>query len=79
MAGFGREIWLAGLGAVAVMDAEGAELFERLVERGKQVDARVSEDHPAAPPVTPYSMLLSHRSLPRSPSTLKGLNHGNLP
>jgi poly(hydroxyalkanoate) granule-associated protein len=40
LAGFGREIWLAGLGAVAVIDKEGAEVFERLVERGKAVDAR---------------------------------------
>jgi polyhydroxyalkanoate synthesis regulator phasin len=39
MAGFGRDIWLAGLGAVATMDEEGPEIFDRLVERGKHVEA----------------------------------------
>jgi polyhydroxyalkanoate synthesis regulator phasin len=39
MAGFGRDIWLAGLGAVATMDEDGTEIFDRLVERGKQLDA----------------------------------------
>jgi polyhydroxyalkanoate synthesis regulator phasin len=39
MAGFGRDIWLALLGAVATMDEEGTEISDRLVERGKQVEA----------------------------------------
>jgi polyhydroxyalkanoate synthesis regulator phasin len=39
MAGFGRDIWLAGLGAVATMDEEGTEVFDRLVEHGKHVEA----------------------------------------
>jgi poly(hydroxyalkanoate) granule-associated protein len=39
MVGFGRDIWLAGLGAVATMDEDGTEIFDRLVERGKQLDA----------------------------------------
>jgi polyhydroxyalkanoate synthesis regulator phasin len=38
MVGLGRDIWLAGLGAVATMDEEGTEIFDRLVERGKQVE-----------------------------------------
>jgi polyhydroxyalkanoate synthesis regulator phasin len=39
MAGFGRDIWLAGLGAVATMDEDGPEIFDRLIERGKQLEA----------------------------------------
>lgn len=31
----GREVWLAGLGALATMEEEGPKLFSRLVERGK--------------------------------------------
>jgi polyhydroxyalkanoate synthesis regulator phasin len=47
MAGFGREIWLAGLGTLATVDEEGKEVFDRMVERGKEVEshrrARLSE------------------------------------
>jgi len=31
----GRSLWLAGLGAVAEVEEEGRELFDRLVERGR--------------------------------------------
>jgi hypothetical protein len=40
MAGFGREIWLAGLGALATIDEDGREVFDRMVERGKEVESR---------------------------------------
>lgn len=43
----GREVWLAGLGALAAAEEEGTQLFstlvkqgERLVERGEAVEAR---------------------------------------
>src|SRR5437588_119900 len=36
----GRNLWLAGLGAVAEAGEEGRGLFDRLVERGRPLDAR---------------------------------------
>lgn len=38
MAGAGRDIWLAGLGAVATVEEEGASLFETLVKRGETME-----------------------------------------
>lgn len=35
-----HRIWLAGLGALAAAEEEGAKLFSRLVERGKDVEAK---------------------------------------
>jgi poly(hydroxyalkanoate) granule-associated protein len=35
-----HRIWLAGLGAVAAAEEEGTKLFSRLVERGKDVEAK---------------------------------------
>jgi poly(hydroxyalkanoate) granule-associated protein len=35
----GREIWLAGLGALGRVETEGRELFDRLVKRGRSVEA----------------------------------------
>jgi poly(hydroxyalkanoate) granule-associated protein len=32
-----REIWLAGLGAFATVDKEGTKLFNRFVERGREL------------------------------------------
>ncbi|MFL5384470.1 MAG: phasin family protein [Longimicrobiaceae bacterium] len=40
MAGVGRDIWLAGLGVVAVAGEEGSHLFDRLVERGEELERR---------------------------------------
>ncbi len=34
-----RKIWLAGLGAFAVAQEEGSRFFERLVEKGREVEA----------------------------------------
>lgn len=40
----GREVWLAGLGALATVEEEGSKLFGRLVDRGQQFeDERRSE------------------------------------
>ena len=36
----GRSLWLAGLGAVAEVEQEGRELFDRLVERGRPWEER---------------------------------------
>lgn len=36
----GRNVWLAGLGAFARAEEEGRELFDQLVERGRQVETR---------------------------------------
>lgn len=40
MVGVGRDIWLAGLGVVAVVGEEGSQLFERLVESGEELETR---------------------------------------
>ncbi len=36
----GRNLWLAGLGAIAEADEAGQKLFDRLVERGRPLDER---------------------------------------
>ncbi len=38
MAGMGRDVWLAGLGAVATVEEEGSTLFNTLVRRGEQLE-----------------------------------------
>lgn len=40
MVGVGRDIWLAGLGVVAVVGEEGSQLFDRLVESGEELETR---------------------------------------
>lgn len=35
----GRDVWLAGLGALATAEKEGARLFNTLVERGQAMEA----------------------------------------
>lgn len=35
-----HRIWLAGLGALAAAEEEGSKIFTRLVERGRDVEAR---------------------------------------
>lgn len=40
MAGLGRDIWLAGLGALAVVGEETGDLFDRLVESGEEFEKR---------------------------------------
>ena len=40
MAGFGRDIWLAGLGALAIVGEETNELFDKLVESGTEFEKR---------------------------------------
>lgn len=34
----GRDVWLAGLGALATVEEEGSKLFSRLVDRGKHFE-----------------------------------------
>lgn len=34
----GRDVWLAGLGALATVEEEGSKLFNRLIDRGKQFE-----------------------------------------
>src|SRR5512135_3715189 len=36
----GREVWLASLGAVSLLEKEGRTMFERLVEKGKTFETR---------------------------------------
>jgi poly(hydroxyalkanoate) granule-associated protein len=38
--GFGRNLWLAGLGAFAQVEEGGRDLFDRLVERGRPLEER---------------------------------------
>jgi len=40
LAGAGRAVWLAGLGALAEIERGSREAFDRLVERGKRVERR---------------------------------------
>jgi poly(hydroxyalkanoate) granule-associated protein len=39
MVGMGRDVWLAGLGAVATVEEEGSSLFTTLVKRGEKLEA----------------------------------------
>jgi poly(hydroxyalkanoate) granule-associated protein len=34
----GREVWLAGLGALATVEEEGTKLFQRLIDRGQEFE-----------------------------------------
>ncbi|MFB6272430.1 MAG: phasin family protein [Salinibacter sp.] len=34
----GRDVWLAGLGALATVEEEGTKLFNRLVDRGQEFE-----------------------------------------
>lgn len=34
----GREVWLAGLGALATVEEEGTKLFNRLIDRGQKFE-----------------------------------------
>lgn len=34
----GRDVWLAGLGALATVEEEGSKLFNNLVDRGRQYE-----------------------------------------
>jgi poly(hydroxyalkanoate) granule-associated protein len=43
LAGVGRSLWLAGVGAVAEVSEAGKETFDRLVERGKPIEAKQKE------------------------------------
>ncbi len=36
----GREVWLAGLGALDMVEEKGSEYFRTLVERGKEMESR---------------------------------------
>lgn len=38
MVGVGRDVWLAGLGAVATVEEEGTTLFTTLVKRGEELE-----------------------------------------
>lgn len=40
LSGVGRSLWLAGVGAVAEVREAGRETFDRLVERGRPVEAK---------------------------------------
>lgn len=48
LANRGREVWLAGLGALATVEEEGTKLFSRLVERGQQFEEERRADLEAA-------------------------------
>ena len=40
----GRDVWLAGLGALATVEEEGNKLYNRLVERGKEFEKERREE-----------------------------------
>jgi len=39
-----HKIWLAGLGALAAAEQEGSKMFNRLVDRGREVESRGKAD-----------------------------------
>ena len=39
----GRDVWLAGLGALATVEEEGSKLYQRLIERGKTYERTSTE------------------------------------
>jgi len=44
----GRDVWLAGLGALATVEEEGNKLFKRLVDRGENFEKERREELEAA-------------------------------
>jgi poly(hydroxyalkanoate) granule-associated protein len=40
----GRDVWLAGLGALATVEEEGSKLFQRLVDRGQEFENERREE-----------------------------------
>jgi poly(hydroxyalkanoate) granule-associated protein len=44
----GRDVWLAGLGALATVEEEGNKLFKRLVDRGEEFEEERREELQAA-------------------------------
>lgn len=44
----GRDVWLAGLGALATVEEEGNKLFKRLVDRGTEFEKERREELEAA-------------------------------
>jgi len=44
----GRDVWLAGLGALATVEEEGNKLFKRLVDRGEEFAEERREELKAA-------------------------------
>lgn len=48
LANRGREVWLAGLGALATVEEEGTKLFNRLVDRGQRFENERRADLEAA-------------------------------
>jgi poly(hydroxyalkanoate) granule-associated protein len=44
----GRDVWLAGLGALATVEEEGSKLFKRLVDRGEEFEKERREELQAA-------------------------------
>jgi poly(hydroxyalkanoate) granule-associated protein len=44
----GRDVWLAGLGALATVEEEGNKLFRRLVERGESFEKERRQELKAA-------------------------------
>jgi len=44
----GRDVWLAGLGALATVEEEGTKLFNRLVDRGQKFEEERREEIEAA-------------------------------
>lgn len=40
LADAGRDVWLASIGAVALVEKEGRTAFEKLIEKGKTVETR---------------------------------------
>lgn len=43
LANSAHRIWLAGLGALSAAQEEGSKVFDRLVERGKDVEAKTKD------------------------------------
>lgn len=58
----GREVWLAGLGAMAAAEEEGTKLFNSLIERGKSYESQGREQlEEVAETATEQQQALSER------------------
>jgi hypothetical protein len=47
-----HDVWLAGLGALAVTEQEGSDLFQTLVKKGEELEQRLISERRSEPPAT---------------------------
>jgi len=74
-----REIWLAGLGAFATVDKEGTKLFNKFVERGRELsegsDAVKTNGEPAATYISEKKDQLAHEIFSKMENATSYVRH----